>query len=433
MLFNSRVESEFTPQACLVVLGGFFALFATVGINSMFGVFEAYYKKNQLSDESQFTISWLGAISVTCVYSGTFVVGSLVDKFGGKIMIYIGSVGIVSALMLTSLCTKLYQFILAQGVLLGVSMAMVFCPSTVYVSQWFKKKSGTAMGIVLSGAAVAGTTLPIAIERLLTYPNLKFEWTMRIVGFIMLPLLAITCVFVRPPPNINANLVDERSPETIVSQQTPKPLAEELEHASMTNKREADFSILRKPVVRLTCLSLFIVYFGMLSPLFYISSYAISKGFSSSLAFYSVSIINAFSFVGRITMGIVSDHYGTFNSITFSTFVAGIVVLCWTTVNSVAGLVIFSIAYGFLEGSIFALQTACATQLSPPHARGVTLGAIMASISLSSLAGTPISGQLAGKYGYLSLSIYSGVSFLLGGVFLAAARMAQDRKLLAVV
>jgi hypothetical protein len=74
-----------SPQACLVVLGGFFAQFATVGINSVFGVFEAYYKKNQLANESQFTISWLGAISVTCVYSGTFVVGSLVDKFGGRV------------------------------------------------------------------------------------------------------------------------------------------------------------------------------------------------------------------------------------------------------------------------------------------------------------------------------------------------------------
>lgn len=51
----------------------------------------------------------------------------------------------------------------------------------------------------------------------------------------------------------------------------------------------------------------------------------------------------------------------------------------------------------------------------------------------SSLAGTPISGQLAGKYGYLSLSIYSGVSFILGSVFLTAARMVQNRKLLALI
>jgi MFS family permease len=267
-------------------------------------------------------------------------------------MIYIGSVGIVLALMLTSLCTKFYQLILAQGVLLGVSMALVFCPSTVYASQWFKKKTGTAMGIILFGAAVAGTVLPIAIEKMLSNPNLKFEWTMRIVGFIILTLLSVICVFVRPPPNMDAKPMNEGDPKNLASQQTPKALAEEYEQvdAPVSYEREVDFSVLRKPAVQLTCLALFVVYFGMLSPLFYISSYSLCKGFSSSLSFYIVSIVNAFSFVGRIAMGMVSDRCGPFNTLIFTLAAAGILVLCWTTVNSVAGLVIFAIAYGFLEG-----------------------------------------------------------------------------------
>lgn len=49
------------------------------------------------------------------------------------------------------------------------------------------------------------------------------------------------------------------------------------------------------------------------------------------------------------------------------------------------------------------------------------------------MAGVPISSELAGKYGYLALSIYSGVSLLVGSVLLAAARFVQSRKLLDVV
>lgn len=45
------------------------------------------------------------------------------------------------------------------------------------------------------------------------------------------------------------------------------------------------------------------------------------------------------------------------------------------------------------------------------------------------MASVPISGELAERYGYLSLSIYSGVSLLLGGFLLAVARLAQSRKL----
>lgn len=49
------------------------------------------------------------------------------------------------------------------------------------------------------------------------------------------------------------------------------------------------------------------------------------------------------------------------------------------------------------------------------------------------MASVPISGALAQKYGYLALSIYSGVSLLLGGFLLAIARLAQSRKLLEAV
>lgn len=56
-----------------------------------------------------------------------------------------------------------------------------------------------------------------------------------------------------------------------------------------------------------------------------------------------------------------------------------------------------------------------------------------ADTNYSAMANVPISGALVEKYGYLSLSIYSGVSLLLGGVLLIAARLAQNRELRAIV
>jgi hypothetical protein len=49
------------------------------------------------------------------------------------------------------------------------------------------------------------------------------------------------------------------------------------------------------------------------------------------------------------------------------------------------------------------------------------------------MANVPISGALAEKYGYLSLSLFSGVSLILGGILLIVARLVQDRRLLAIV
>lgn len=54
-------------------------------------------------------------------------------------------------------------------------------------------------------------------------------------------------------------------------------------------------------------------------------------------------------------------------------------------------------------------------------------------IYCSALAGTPVSGALIDKYGYLSVSIYSGMSLLAGSLMLTMARLAQSRELFAIV
>lgn len=49
------------------------------------------------------------------------------------------------------------------------------------------------------------------------------------------------------------------------------------------------------------------------------------------------------------------------------------------------------------------------------------------------MANVPISGALAEKYGYLALSVFSGLTVLVGGALLVAARMLQCRQLRAVI
>jgi len=49
------------------------------------------------------------------------------------------------------------------------------------------------------------------------------------------------------------------------------------------------------------------------------------------------------------------------------------------------------------------------------------------------MANVPISGALAEKFGYLSLSIFSGITVLAGGVLLVVARLVQNHQLRAVV
>lgn len=419
---NQNPPSEYTKRAWLVIIGATLGAFCTVGFVNSFAVFEEHYAKNQLANKSQSTIAWLGAIAIFFVFSVSVISGPIQDAFGPRWPVLIGSVGVVFSLMMTSLCKEFYQFILAQGVLLGISMALLVCPVLALIGQYIKVKRALAMAIVISGSSLGGVVWPIVLTQLLKKPNIGFGWTMRIAGFIMVPLLSLTCLWCRPPLESSSSMAQQPSSDDTKSKGEEKDTPE-----------KTDYSFLRKPSVVLTCVAFFIIYFGMFSPFFYTTSYSVDHGFSSDLSFYTTSIINGASFFGRLLPGLLADRYGKFNCCFVATFLSGIIALCWTKATSVAGLVIFAAAYGFTSGGILSLQQACAAQIATPRTLGLTIGVVMASTSLSAMAGVPISGELAGRYGYLPLSIYSGVSLLVGSFLLIAARLAQNKSLYAAV
>ncbi|KAJ5594621.1 uncharacterized protein N7459_000829 [Penicillium hispanicum] len=412
--------NEYTPQAWLVVIGASTGLFCTVGFLNSFGIFEDYYATDQLSHTSQSTIGWIGAISIFFLFSISVFSGAIVDVFGPRLLVCTGSVLNVFAVMMVSLSKEFYQFLLSQGVLLGISMALIVWPALAVVGQYIKRKRAAAMGIVLAGSSLGGVVWPIAIHQLLMNPRIGFPWTMRIVGFIMIPLLAFSCIACKSPV----------APRTSMDGESQKNTPSQ--NKGVDRKAEA-IALFRRPSLQLLCLGMFFVYFGMFSPFFYTTSFATEKGYSSDLAFYTVSIVNGASFFGRIIPGIVADKYGKFNCCIISSLSAGIIALCWTKVDSVAGLVIWCAAYGFASGGILSLQQACAAQVATTSTLGLAIGSVAGSTAFSAMANVPISGALAEKYGYLALSLYSGVALIVGGLLLIAARLVQSRKISAIV
>jgi predicted MFS family arabinose efflux permease len=166
---------------------------------------------------------------------------------------------------------------------------------------------------------------------------------MRIVGFIMIPCLAFSCVTARSP-KVPRKYVENANPSQRLT-------CDNAINETKDRKRKTEvIALLHKPEMQLLCLAMFITYFGMFSPFFYTTSYAADKNFPSSFGFYTVSIVNGASFFGRILPGIVADKYGKFNCCIISTLVAGIVAPCWSKVESMAGLGVWAAAYGFASG-----------------------------------------------------------------------------------
>jgi MFS family permease len=171
----------------------------------------------------------------------------------------------VFGLMMTSLSSKYYQFVLAQGIVSSAGASAIFYPAVSALVTWFLKRRSFALGIVASGSSLGGVIFPIMIQKLI--PQIGFPWTMRAAAFMILGLL------------IFANLtVKARIPPS------PKPL---ILMEFITPFTEIPFVF--------TSLGSFFVFFGLFIPFNYIILQAIKGGMSEDLASYLPSIINGAS------------------------------------------------------------------------------------------------------------------------------------------
>ncbi|OJJ76878.1 hypothetical protein ASPBRDRAFT_49895 [Aspergillus brasiliensis CBS 101740] len=424
--------SEHTFRAWLTVMGAFFTFFCSVGFINAFGVFQDYYESHQLSSYSSFDISWIGSFSTFALFSGAPITGVLVDRVGPTVLLISGSLAMLVAVFMTSLCQQYYQFFLAQAVLLGASMSLLFCPAIATVSRYFHKNKGLAMGVTVGGSSTGGVIWPIVLNELLNKDGVSFGWTIRIVGFIMLPLLVLAVLTVTPPAKKATNdhhhhiLTEEEGKRRHEGDESQEALQE---HSNA--HKQGLVSLLKNTTFLVLCAGLSISYLGMFSPFFYATSYAQSLGHPTSFAFYLVSIINAASLFGRVLPGILADHYGHFNLCGTAALLSGVTALCWTAAKSTGGLVVWCLAYGLTSGAIMSLQSACAAHLAPHELHGTAVGFLMGSVALTALFGTPISGQLVGSYGYLALSMYAGASLVVGGLLIFVARFKVDRTIFA--
>jgi MFS family permease len=380
-------------RAWLVVGGAACIFFSCLGFMNSFGVFQAYYMTHQLSDRTPDEVAWIGSLSAFIQFAGGAISGPLFDRFGGWV-IRPGAVLYVFALMMTSICSQYWHFMLAQGVLTGFAMSLLQVPAFAAVSQYFDKKRAAALGLVVSGSSIGGVVFPIALSKMLNSSTLGFGWSVRVMAFLVTPLLAFSCfaVTARLPPRKTTFFIGKAF-------------------------TEARFVML--------IVSGFCCFIGMFVPLFFIPTYAIYRGVEPTLASYMLAIVNAASTFGRIIPGVLADKFGKLNVFAIGGVLTGVVGLCLNTVVSTPGLVVYSIAFGFTSGTIISGSSAalsiCTEDL---QSLGTYMGMGMALAATASLVGPPVSGVMLEKYhGFLEATLFSGIICLAGGFLVFATKL----------
>ncbi|KAJ7708237.1 MFS general substrate transporter [Mycena rosella] len=356
-------------QAWATVAGSFLMMFCGFGYSTSFGVYQDFYVRKYLLESSPSAISWIGSVNIFIVLSGGIIAGRLHDRGYFYSLMYGGSFLMALSLFLLSLARpdQFYQVFFAQGIANGLGAGMTYVPCVAVISHHFQKRRALAMTIVASGSSLGAVVHPIMLNNTL-HSRLGFATAVRISAALVTGLLLVACCLVRarlPPPNQPVNLG-----------RTLRKFTRDKAYAAAT-------------------IGLGIFTIGFYYPLFYLQLDAASHGLDPTFAFYALVIMNASSFIGRLSPGLVAHRWGVKPLITAGSGCVAVLIVAMIGIHDVASVVSIGVVYGFFAGMIVALTGPLLAVLTDDMSElGTRMGISFVFSGVGILIGPPLDGLL---------------------------------------
>ncbi|KAF2132196.1 MFS general substrate transporter [Dothidotthia symphoricarpi CBS 119687] len=362
-------ENEGNRAAWLTVLGSVLVYYSSFGIMNSFGFFQNFYTSDFLEHTSPPTIAFIGTLQIALMNSLAAISGALCDYYGIKYL-YIGSgIGTIVALLALSFAKsgQFWQVFLAQGLLMGLTIAFAIQPALTVVGQHFKERRAFAMGLVTTGSALGGIGFPLMFEKLL--PVLGFSWALRVAALKIAVCYSIA-----------------------LGISTSKPSGKSIRRNCGSLLDFRGFLDTRYSVL---CIGAFFCQAGQWIPSYYIKTYANAAYPGNPIADYFLPLMNSCSVVGAVIGGLTGDRIGRLNSLWPMVLMTGCSCLfIWLLIDSLIALVVFACLFGFSTGNFVALIPPVIGQITPDDKLGARIGAFYSVVAISSLVGTPIGGAL---------------------------------------
>ncbi|SVB09076.1 uncharacterized protein METZ01_LOCUS161930, partial [marine metagenome] len=102
--------------------------------------------------------------------------GAMIDRYGVVRVMRAGLIVMAVSFVLYPFVQSLTQLYVLHGFLaVGLIMAGLM-PNVVLLSNWFVKRRGAMIGLLVASSSLAGAVLPLAISPLVLNPNFGWRW-----------------------------------------------------------------------------------------------------------------------------------------------------------------------------------------------------------------------------------------------------------------
>ena len=377
-------------MSILVVLAAFVCMFTSCGITFVFGVYQELYESMSTSGEpspfagaSPAQIDLIGTLAISLMSLGAPLASAWCKSYSPRTVTLSGALMFALANVLASFGKKLWHFFLTQGILLGFGTCLTYIPAATVTPGWFTKHRGLAIGILSSGTGFGGVFWAPVIRALNS--AIGFRNTLRLAGGLSFILLGCSAMILKWEPGIEQrnriNLQSSRSRLLV-------PLV--------------DWRVARSRKFVAQCMSAGLQGAVYYAPLYFLSTYARTLGYSAATGALFISLTNASSAIGKVIIGYTADRVGRLNILFLTTFVSAVTTWGLWLPSTLSGgdkdgknlFAAFAILYGIFAGAYISLfPTALVELFGVQHFADVN-GLLYMVRGLAALVGTPIAGVL---------------------------------------
>jgi MFS family permease len=336
---------------------------------------------------------------------GGILMGRLADRFGIIVPVVVGTLALGLGYVLASTAGSLWQFALAQGVLIGgLGSSATFGPLLADTSLWFNRRRGIAVGIFASGNYLAGAVWPPIVQHFIETAGWR-ETHASIGMFCLASMLPLVLVLRRRPPAIE---LGSGSGRPAAWPQRPLGIS------------PAALQALLVVAATACCVA-------MAMPQVHIVAYCGDLGYGAARGAEMLSLMLGFGIVSRLASGWICDRIGGVRTLLLGSGLQGIALLLFLPFDGLVSLYVVSALFGLFQGGIVPSYAIIIREYFPPREAGVRVGmALMASLFGMALGGW-MSGAIFDLTGSYKAAFLNGTAWNLLNLSIAVWLLLRGR------
>ena len=335
-------------------------------------------------------------MTMICFGVGGILMGRLSDRFGIVAPVVGGAVTLGIGYAVASQATSLWQFALAQGLLVGVASSATFAPLLADTSLWFNRHRGIAVAVIASGSYLAGTVWPPVVQHFIQTQGWRRAY-LGIAIFCVTAMLPLTLALRRRSP-----LTEATSATTGYVLRSPRPLG--MSPAALQTVLV---------VAGVSCCV------AMSMPQVHIVAYSGDLGHGVAHGAKMLSLMLGLGIVSRLASGWICDHIGGRLTLLLGSTLQALALVLFLPFSGLVSLYVLSALFGLFQGGIVPSYAVIVREFFPPEEAGVRVGTVLMATVFGMALGGWMSGVIFDLTGSYHAAFLNGILWNLLNVGIA--------------